>query len=140
MDDKNFTFQKITADLTSHIRLNKSFMLWMAFLSGGLLVTFYAYTLQLRHGLGVTGVRDYVSWGLYLANFVFFVASSLIGMLISAVIGLMGMKWINPITHIAEIIAIRFSAVAGLVIVMDIGRPERLANVFIYGRFQSPIL
>jgi molybdopterin-containing oxidoreductase family membrane subunit len=90
--------------------------------------------------LGVAGVRDYVSWGIYLANFVFFVASSLIGMLISAVIGLMGMKWINPITRIAEIIAIGFSAVAGLVIVMDMGRPERLAYVFIYGRFQSPIL
>ena len=112
----------------------------MAFLSGGLLVTMYAYYLQLRDGLGVAGIRDYVSWGLYLANFVFFVASSLIGMLISAVIGLMGMKWINPITRIAEIIAIGFSAVAGLVIVMDMGRPERLAYVFMYGRFQSPIL
>ena len=140
MDDKNFTFEKITSDLTSHIRLNKSFMIWMAFLGGGLLVTLYAYMLQLRDGLGVAGVRDYVSWGIYLANFVFFVASSLIGMLISAVIGLMGMKWINPITRIAEIIAIGFSAVAGLVIVMDMGRPERLAYVFIYGRFQSPIL
>jgi len=140
MDDKNFTFQKITTDLTSHIRLNKSFLVWMAFLSGGLLVTMYAYYLQLRDGLGVAGIRDYVSWGMYLANFVFFVASSLIGMLISAVIGLMGMKWINPITRIAEIIAIGFSAVAGLVIVMDMGRPERLAYVFMYGRFQSPIL
>jgi Ni/Fe-hydrogenase subunit HybB-like protein len=140
MDDKTFTFQKITSDLTSHIRLNKSFMLWMAFLTSGLLVTLYAYTLQLRHGLGVAGIRDYVSWGLYLSNFVFFVASSLIGMLISAVLGLMGMKWINPITRIAEIIAIGFSAIAGLVIVMDMGRPERLAYVFIYGRFQSPIL
>jgi Ni/Fe-hydrogenase subunit HybB-like protein len=140
MDDTNFTFQKITTDLTSHIRLNRSFLLWMAFLTGGLFVTLYAYTLQLRYGLGVAGIRDYVSWGLYLANFVFFVASSLIGMLISAVIGLMGMKWINPITRIAEIIAIGFSAVAGLVIVMDMGRPERLAYVFMYGRFQSPIL
>jgi len=140
MDDKNFTFQKITTDLTSHIRLNKSFMIWMAFLTGGLMVTLYAYTLQLRDGLGVAGIRDYVSWGLYLSNFVFFVASSLIGMLISAVLGLMGMKWINPITRIAEIIAIGFSSIAGLVIVMDMGRPERLAYVFLYGRFQSPIL
>jgi Ni/Fe-hydrogenase subunit HybB-like protein len=140
MDDKTFTFQKITTDLTSHIRLNKSFVLWMAFLTGGFLVTLYAYSLQLRVGLGVAGIRDFVSWGLYLSNFVFFVASSLIGMLISAVLGLMGMKWINPITRIAEIIAIGFSAVAGLVIVMDMGRPERLAYVFIYGRFQSPIL
>jgi molybdopterin-containing oxidoreductase family membrane subunit len=33
-----------------------------------------------------------------------------------------------------------FAAVAGLVIVMDMGRPERLLNVFIHGRIQSPIV
>ena len=43
-----------------------------------------------RNGLGVTGLRDYISWGMYISNFVFFVASSLIGMLISAVLGLIG--------------------------------------------------
>ena len=29
---------------------------------------------------------------------------------------------------------------AGLVIISDMGRPERLPYVFMYGRFQSPIL
>jgi len=45
------------------------------------------------------------------------------------------MKWITP-DHplLQKIIAIAFSAIAGLVIVMDMGRPERLAYVFIYGR------
>ena len=140
MDGQTFTFEKITADLTRHIRVSKGFLLWMAFLTAGLAACFYAYTLQLRYGLGVAGIRDYVSWGLYLANFVFFVATSLIGMLISAVLGLIGIKWIQPITRIAEIIAVGFAAVAGLVIIMDMGRPERLTYVFIYGRFQSPIL
>jgi Ni/Fe-hydrogenase subunit HybB-like protein len=134
------TYDNITTDLTRHINLSKGFKIWMAFLIVGLGVCLFAYSLQLRYGLGVAGVRDYVSWGLYLANFVFFVASSLIGMLISGVLGLIGFRWITPITRIAEIIAIAFSAIAGLVIVMDMGRPERLAFVFIYGRFQSPIL
>ncbi len=140
MDEKTVTFDELTTDLTRHIRVNKGFLLWMAFLGAGLAVCFYAYTLQLRYGLGVAGVRDYVSWGLYIANFVFFVATSLIGMLISAVLGLIGIKWITPVTRIAEIIAVAFAAVAGLVIIMDMGRPERLTYVFIYGRFQSPIL
>ncbi len=136
----NLTLDQITNDLTRHIRINKAFLLWMAFLTLGLLVTFYAYTLQLKTGLGVAGIRDYVSWGMYLSNFVFFVATSLIGMLISAVLGLIGYKWVIPIARIAEIIAVGFSAVAGLVIIMDMGRPERLAYVFLYGRVQSPIL
>lgn len=140
MNDNHFTLDRITADLTHHIRINKGFLAWMGFLTAALAACLYAYYLQLRTGLGVAGIRDYVSWGMYLANFVFFVASSLIGMLISAVLGLMGMKWVTPITRIAETIAVAFAAVAGLVIISDMGRPERLANVFIYGRPQSPIL
>jgi Ni/Fe-hydrogenase subunit HybB-like protein len=131
---------KIIQDLTNHVKLNKGFHVWMAFLSVSLAVCLYAYFIQLTIGLGVTGLRDYVSWGMYISNFVFFVASSLVGMLISSVLGLTGQKWITPIARIAEIIAFAFAAVAGLVIVSDMGRPDRLLNVFIYGRFQSPIL
>jgi len=134
------TFDKISGDLTGHIKTTKWFMIWMTFLSACLLVCLYAYTRQLRYGLGVAGIRDYVSWGMYISNFVFFVATSLIGMLISGVLGLIGIKWITPIARIAEIIAVAFAAVAGIVIVSDMGRPERLLYVFIYGRFQSPIL
>jgi molybdopterin-containing oxidoreductase family membrane subunit len=140
MDDNKLTFDKITSDLTHHIRINKGFLIWMGFLTVSLLVCLYAYSIQLKTGLGVAGIRDYVTWGMYLANFVFFVAASLIGMLISAVLGLIGMKWLTPITRIAETIAVAFAAVAGLVIVSDMGRPERLAYVFLYGRPQSPIL
>lgn len=119
---------------------NKGFLAWMTFLTVALFACLFAYYQQLKTGLGVTGMGDYISWGMYIANFVFFVASSLIGMLISSVLGLIGIKWITPITRIAEIIAIAFAAVAGLVIISDMGRPDRLPNVFIYGRFQSPIL
>ncbi|MCX6244248.1 MAG: polysulfide reductase NrfD [Bacteroidetes bacterium] len=140
MDEKNVTLEKLTEDLTSHIRINRGFVIWMGFLIIGLCICLYAYLQQLRFGLGVAGIRDYVSWGLYLSNFVFFVATSLIGMLISGVLGLIGIKWITPLARIAETIAVAFAALAGLVIIMDMGRPDRLANVFIYGRFQSPIL
>ncbi len=140
MIEKNTKFDKLTTDLTWHIRMNKGYLAWMTFLTLALFACLYAYYIQMQTGLGVTGMRDMVSWGMYIANFVFFVAASLIGMLISAVLGMIGMKWITPITRIAEIIAVAFSAVAGLVIVSDMGRPERLLNVFIYGRFQSPIL
>jgi Ni/Fe-hydrogenase subunit HybB-like protein len=131
----------IAEDLIRPLNLkNKSFLLWIGLLMLLLLICLYAYTLQLKTGLGITGLRDFVSWGAYISNFVFFVAVSLIGMLISAVLGLIGFRWITPITRIAEIIAFAFAAVAGLVIISDMGRPERLPYVFIYGRFQSPIL
>jgi len=131
---------KITADLLRPIRLNKAFILWMGVLGVSLVICLYAYTIQLRDGLGVAGIRDYISWGMYISNFVFFVATSLIGMLISAVLGLSGVKWASPLARIAEIIALAFAAVAGLVIVSDMGRPDRLLYVIIHGRIQSPIV
>jgi len=112
---------KIISDLLRHIRLNKSFIIWMGFLGVSLLVCLYAYSIQLDKGLGVAGIRDYVSWGMYIANFVFFVAVSLIGMLISAVLGLLKIKWAAPLARIAEIIALAFAATAGLVIISDMG-------------------
>ena len=133
-------YEQIESDLFRTVRINKSFVIWMGVLILGLAACLYAYYLQLRDGLGVTGLRDYISWGMYISNFVFFVASSLIGMLMSAVLGLIGVKWMRPLTRIAEVIALAFAAVAGLVIISDMGRPERLPYVFIYGRFQSPIL
>lgn len=141
MTDITYDKEKLIQAVTAPINLrSKPFLAWLTFLTLLLGVCLYAYSIQLREGLGVTGLRDYVSWGMYIANFVFFVASSLIGMLISSVLGLIGMQWVKPITRIAEIIAIAFAAVAGLVIVSDMGRPDRLINVFIHGRFQSPIL
>jgi len=133
-------YDKITSDLLRPIRLNKAFILWMGVLGVSLLICLYAYTIQLRDGLGVAGIRDYISWGMYISNFVFFVATSLIGMLISAVLGLSGVKWASPLARIAEIIALAFAMVAGLVIVSDMGRPDRLLYVIIHGRIQSPIV
>jgi Ni/Fe-hydrogenase subunit HybB-like protein len=133
-------FEQMATELYRTVNIGKGFKIWMGFLIIAFAACIYAYSIQLRTGLGVAGIRDFVSWGMYISNFVFFVATSLIGMLISAVVGFSGQKWITPITRIAEIIAIAFAAVAGLVIVSDMGRPDRLAYVLIYGRIQSPIL
>jgi Ni/Fe-hydrogenase subunit HybB-like protein len=147
MDDTRFStpgeqrkIDSIAADILRNVRINRSFILWMGFLATLLALCLVAYVIQLRKGLGVTGLRDFTSWGMYIANFVFFVATSLVGMLISSVLGLIGYQWVKPISRIAEIIAIAFAAVAGLVIISDMGRPDRLPYVFMYGRVQSPIL
>jgi len=132
--------EAVASDLLRTVRINKAFIIWITFLFAMLAVCLYFYITQLRTGLGVTGLTDVTSWGMYIANFVFFVACSLVGMLISAVLGLTGFKWITPLARIAEIIAVGFAAVAGLVIISDMGRPDRLPYVFMYGRVQSPIL
>jgi molybdopterin-containing oxidoreductase family membrane subunit len=85
-------------------------------------------------------MRDYASWGLYISNFVFFVAISLVGALISSVLRLTNFTWYRPITRIAEIIAVSAIIFAGLIIIVDMGRPDRVLNLFTHGRIQSPIV
>ncbi len=133
------SLNKIVSDLTVPIKSHKGFIIWVAFLLAVMGLGFYAYSVQLREGLGATALTDYISWGLYISSFIFFVATALIGMLVSAVLGLTGIKWITPIARIAEMIAVGFAMWAGLIIVFDMGRPDRLLNVFLYARVQSPI-
>jgi molybdopterin-containing oxidoreductase family membrane subunit len=115
----------------------KIWVLFLLLLCGAGLI---AYILQIRRGLIITDMGDYVSWGIYISNFVFFVAISLVGSLITAVLRLTNVHWSTPLTRIAEIIAVSAITMAALIIIVDMGRPERFYNLFIHGRMQSPIL
>jgi len=114
--------------------------IWVWGLSFFCVLGLYFYIQQLNQGLSVTGLGDYTTWGIYVSNFVFFVAISLVGSLISAILKLSGAKWRIPITRIAEIIAVASIAMAGIVIIIDMGRPDRMLNLLFHPRIQSPII
>jgi Ni/Fe-hydrogenase subunit HybB-like protein len=100
----------------------------------------FAYVYQLRNGLVVTGMRDRILWGLYITNFVFFIGISHAGTLISAILRAAQAGWRTPVTRMAEFITVVALTVGGLMPMIDLGRPDRIPNLFIYGRWQSPIL
>lgn len=135
----NLSGEQITEDLLPR-PFGKRGMIWTAILLVIALIGAFAYYRQLRYGLAVTNMRDYVSWGIYISNFVFFVAISLVGSLITAVFRLADVHWSTPLTRIAEIIAVSAIVFASIIIIVDMGRPERFVNLFIYGRIQSPIV
>ena len=118
----------------------KAGKIWTTILIIITLFGIYSYYTQIRDGLVVTGMRDYAFWGIYISNFVFFVAISLVGSLVTAILRLSGAEWSTPITRIAEIIAVAAIIMAGLTIIIDMGRPDRLFNLFLHGRLQSPII
>jgi molybdopterin-containing oxidoreductase family membrane subunit len=99
-----------------------------------------AYAYQLRIGLAATAMSDYFSWGVYIVNFVFFIGISMAGSLISAVLRLTNAPWRHPISRLAEAITVFALMVAGPMIIIDMGRPDRFLYVLIHGRVQSPIL
>lgn len=112
----------------------------IAFLLAVIAWGLYAYIHQLRSGLIVTGMRDQVSWGLYITNFVFFIGISHAGTLISAILRVTNTEWRRPITRLAEAITVFALCIGAPMVIVDLGRPERMLNLFRYGRIQSPIL
>src|SRR3972149_5421284 len=100
----------------------------------------YAFYVQLRFGLVATGMRDQVMWGLYLVNFVFFIGISHAGTLISAILRVTNAGWRTPVTRMAELITVVAISVGALMPVIDLGRPDRVANMILFGRLQSPLL
>lgn len=104
------------------------------------------YTLvfrQWRLGLGVTGMDTPAYWGLYIVNFAYFIGLSAGGILVSALAHVGGIKRFAPVSRLAEVLAIISLLLAMGFVFVDIGRPERFANLFIYGwtqRWSSPLV
>ena len=95
---------------------------------------------QVLVGLGVTGMNQPVTWGFYIVNFVFFIGISHAGTLISAILRLAQTEWRRPITRMAEVITMVVLAIGAVHPILDLGRPDRMLNIFTAGRLQSPLL
>lgn len=115
---------------------------WAVVTGLGLIVAVgaFAYLQQLRSGLQVTAMRNQVSWGIYIASFVFFIGISHVGALMSAILRLSGAEWRRPVTRMAEAVTVCSLFVGAAMPIIDLGRPDRLLNVLLYGRLQSAIL
>ena len=95
---------------------------------------------QLRRGLSVTGLSVPVYWGIYITNFVFFIGISHAGTLISAILRLSHAEWRRSITRAAEVITVLVLFFGMGCVILDLGRPDRVLNVFRSGNFPSPLL
>ncbi|MEK6781055.1 MAG: NrfD/PsrC family molybdoenzyme membrane anchor subunit [Bacteroidota bacterium] len=99
----------------------------------------YALYRQVVDGHIVTGMRDHVVWGLYIANFIFFIGISYAGAIISGFLHLLKVEWRKPIIRIAELITVIATIIGPVYILLCVGRLDRLHHLVIYGRLQSPI-
>ncbi|HEA66657.1 MAG TPA: polysulfide reductase [Desulfobacterales bacterium] len=107
---------------------------------GVFVLALFFYIRQFYVGLGVTGMTQTVSWGFYIVNFVFFIGISHAGTLISAILRLSKAEWRRPITRMAEVITAIVLAIGAVHPFIDLGRPDRVLNMFLFGRPQSPLL
>jgi len=120
--------------------ISKGFILTVAVLAMVIALGAVAYVWQLVNGLGVTGLNRPVFWGFYIINTVYFIAISYGGTLTSAILRLVNARWRLPITRAAEVVTVCALGVGAFNIVLDMGRPDRVLNMILHGRLQSPIL
>lgn len=100
----------------------------------------FAWTIQIRQGLSVTGLSDRIPWAFYITNFVFWIGVSHAGTFISAVLRLSNVGWRTPVVRMAEFMTIAALLMGAWMPIVDLGRPDRLMNVLNFGRFQSAIV
>ena len=95
---------------------------------------------QLTGGLVQTGMRNLDSWGLYITCFMFFVGLSAGGLIISSVPRAFGMKGFGGISKIAVWTSICCTVLAVAFVVVDLGQPLRLWELFAYSNLGSPLM
>ncbi|MEE8353934.1 MAG: NrfD/PsrC family molybdoenzyme membrane anchor subunit, partial [Dehalococcoidales bacterium] len=111
---------------------SKSFWITFGILLAATVWFVVAWITQLGSGLAVTGMRDIpggAPWGLYITNFVFWIGITHAGIAIASAIRLFKLHAYAPIARIAELVTIFSLAMAGVSIVMDMGRPDRLFGI-----------
>ena len=117
----------------------KSYHIWMALLTFLMLIGMYCYSLQLEHGLSVTGMNDRVSWGLYISNFTF-----LVGVAAAAVMLVLPAYVLKDIDFKQAVLIGEGLAVAALFmclafVIADMGGPARLWHMIpVIGVFNFP--
>lgn len=106
-----------------------------------------AWAVQIRSGMGVTGLNRPIFWGFYIVDFVFWIGISHAGTLISAILRLTDAAWRKPVTRAAEAITVFCLMIGGMFPIIHLGRAwlfywlipypnERL----LWPNFRSPLL
>jgi len=101
---------------------------------------FYTFILQHIKGHVITGMRDYVVWGVYEVNFIFLLGISYSCAMLSCIFHLTRVLWGKTIMRSLELTAFISLIVAPVYILLCIGRIDRAHYLILHGRIQSPII
>ncbi|MGB9105929.1 MAG: NrfD/PsrC family molybdoenzyme membrane anchor subunit [Terriglobales bacterium] len=110
---------------------------WLAFLLLLIALGGACYLRQLRVGLAITGLSRDVTWGLYIAQFTFFVGVAASAVMVVLPYYLHDVKQFSKITILGELLAVSAVTMCMLFILVDMGQPARVLNVLLYPTFHS---
>ncbi len=112
---------------------------WYGLIGVLLLVGAYAMYLRVTGGMATTNMNSVTPWGAWVAFYIYFVGLSAGAFLVSTLSNVFGMEGMHKIDRDALLAAIIAMAVAMLFVWTDLGRMDRLFNVFLHRQFTSPL-
>lgn len=114
--------------------------IWWVVLIVGLGVGLSAFLYQWANGLGVTGLSNTISWGLYIISFMFLVGVSAGGLIVVAGSELVESDRFEPFTRLAVIVSGTAIAAAAISILPDLGRPQLAWKMIWQPHWTSPLI
>jgi molybdopterin-containing oxidoreductase family membrane subunit len=103
----------------------KRYHAWMGTLTFFMIVGAILYTKQLSEGLIVTGMNDYVSWGLYISNFTFLVGLAAAAVMLVLPAYIFADEHFHKIVLIGEGVAVGALLMCLAFVTADMGGPHR---------------
>lgn len=121
----------------------KGFYTVFSILALAVVALIFSYTRLITEGHHLLGLdmAQGATWGITVVNIIQMIAISHVGIAISAVVRILDLERYKYFARIAELVTIVALPTAVLNIALDIGRPGLfIANVFWYGRWESPMV
>ena len=118
--------------LEKALKGSRGYGIWVAFLLLLVAIGFFFYLRQLDYGLGITGMSRDISWGLYIAQFTFLVGIAASAVMLVLPYYLHDFKAFGKITILGEFLAVSAVTMCVTFVFVDLGRPDRMANLFLH--------
>jgi len=90
------------------------------------------YLYQYNVGLGITGMGRDISWGLYIGQLTFLVGVAASAVMVVLPYYLHNYKVFGKITVLGEFLAVAAVLMCQLFVLVDLGNPARMVNLFLY--------
>ncbi len=109
----------------------------MLIIFGALALWFFqAWAFMFQNGMIVTGLADWgsaggVPWGLFIGAFIWWVGIAHGGIIISAAVRVFKLKIFKPVARLAELLTIGALSMAGMYILLHLGRVDRVVTSII---------
>lgn len=104
------------------------------------IAAFVAWIYQQIGGLGVTGMSNGTSWGLYIACFMFFVGLSAGGLIVASSASVFHIKEYKKVALPAIMVSTVCICLAGAFVLIDLGGIYRVWELLVMPNFTSPLM